>query len=168
MRVGDKIVADAWRLRRIPIVEAAFYNLGYRELLVRQAAESVSEYESTEKDRLLASLEKKKVSPHDRQAHADAEQRLARATAELNDPALNVARVSEMFPDEFSNLSRYEVALFRSMVRAMHELERLQARRAGEHVPAPAVLDVNVHLPEDSRPDIVATALNGETDRHQS
>ncbi|MGO9603866.1 MAG: hypothetical protein ACLQAT_10790 [Candidatus Binataceae bacterium] len=166
--MADKIVADAWRLRRIPIIEAALYKLGYRELLVRQAAESVSEYESTEKDQLLASLEKKKVSPRDRQAHADAEQRLARASAELNDPALNAARVSEMFPAGFSNLSRYEVVHFRSMVKAMHELERLQARRAGEHVPAPAVLDVNVHLPEDSRPDIVATALNGETDRHQA
>ena len=38
------------------------------------------------------------------------------------------------------------------MVRAMHELERLQANRAGEHVPAPVVVDVDVSLTKSSRP----------------
>jgi hypothetical protein len=46
--------------------------------------------------------------------------------------------------DRLAILSRYEAALERSMGRALHDLERLQARRAGEVVPLPAVLDVDV------------------------
>jgi len=72
-----------------------------------------------------------------------------------------------MFSQPFSNLLRYEVALSRSMLRSLHELERLQAKRAGEHVPAPAVMDVNVHLPEEPRAEIEATVRNEETDRNQ-
>ena len=46
----------------------------------------------------------------------------------------------------FSNLERYETALFRSFTRALHEVQRLQAMRAGERVPAPAILDVDLDL----------------------
>jgi len=35
----------------------------------------------------------------------------------------------------------------------MHELERLQAQRSGQHVPVPAALDVNVTLSESSETD---------------
>jgi len=41
----------------------------------------------------------------------------------------------------------------------MHELERLQARRAREQVPAPAVVDVDVSLPERPPADIGQTGL---------
>ena len=171
--LAEKIVADAWRLRRVPIIEATLYRRGHRELLVRQAGESVRRYESTEKDRVLASLEKKKVAAGDRQAHQDAEHRLAQARTELDDPAFNVTRVLEMFPEQFANLSRYEISLSRSMLRMLHELERLQARRAGEHVPAPTVVDVDVMLgeppPADIAPhvDIEGTGPRGETNGTQ-
>jgi hypothetical protein len=46
--------------------------------------------------------------------------------------------------DAFSKLSRYESAIERSLYRALHELQRLQADRAGEAVPVPAVLDVTM------------------------
>jgi hypothetical protein len=36
------------------------------------------------------------------------------------------------------------------MFRASHELQRLQAMRAGEQVAAPAVADVNVHVNRDA------------------
>ena len=164
--LAEKIIADAWRLRRVPIFEATLFRRGHQEILVRQAAESVSQYESTERDRLMASMEKKKVAARERQAHEDAEQRLARAQAELDKPAFNVTRVLEMFSEPLSNLWRHEAALFRSWLRSLHELERLQARRTGEHVPAPAVVDMNVHL-DDPRPDIGETGLSGETDGNQ-
>jgi hypothetical protein len=34
------------------------------------------------------------------------------------------------------------------MFRTLHEFQRLQAKRAGEHVPAPPVVDLEVNLPE--------------------
>ena len=51
--------------------------------------------------------------------------------------------------DTLSKLSRYEVAIERSLYKALHELPRLQAARAGRAVSAPAVLDVNVSGPTE-------------------
>ncbi len=81
------------------------------------------------------------------------------ARAELDDPVFNVTRVFEKFPEQFKNLERYEAALPRSMLRMLHELERLQARRAGQHVPAPAVVDVDVSLSESPPP---SSETNGD------
>jgi hypothetical protein len=46
--------------------------------------------------------------------------------------------------DTLASLNRYEVTLERAMYRALHELERQQARRRGEAVSVPAVLDVSL------------------------
>jgi hypothetical protein len=46
--------------------------------------------------------------------------------------------------DVFSKLSRYEAGLERSLFRALHELQRLQASRAGELVPPPVAVDIEV------------------------
>jgi len=44
----------------------------------------------------------------------------------------------------WEKLTRYEVALERSMYRSLHELERRQAARRGARVIPPAVLDVTL------------------------
>jgi hypothetical protein len=44
--------------------------------------------------------------------------------------------------DTLQKISRYEAHLERSLLRTLHELERLQARRQGELVPPAAALDV--------------------------
>jgi hypothetical protein len=44
----------------------------------------------------------------------------------------------------FLKLSRYEAAIERGFFRALHELERLQARRLGADVPPPVTVDVDV------------------------
>jgi hypothetical protein len=41
-------------------------------------------------------------------------------------------------------LARYETSIERSLYKALDELQRLQAARAGGKVPAPVVVDVNV------------------------
>jgi Tfp pilus assembly protein PilN len=46
-------------------------------------------------------------------------------------------------------LLRHEMTLERSFFRLLHELERIQARRQGQDVLPPAVVDVNVNLTED-------------------
>jgi hypothetical protein len=45
----------------------------------------------------------------------------------------------------FIQLSRHETTIERSYHRALHDLERLQARRKGEAVMAPAALDVSIN-----------------------
>jgi hypothetical protein len=52
----------------------------------------------------------------------------------------------------FSKLSRYETAIERQLYRALHELQRRQAARAGRNVPAPLAVDVDVSgIPEENR-----------------
>lgn len=164
---AEKFAGDAWRLTRVPRFEGALFRRGCKELLVKQAEELVRRCESTEQDRLLASLEHKKVAARDRQAHADAEKRLANAQAELDEPDFNPTRVLEASPGPLSNLWRHEVALSRSMLRMLHELERLQARRAGQFVPAPAVVDVDLNVPEPARADIGGSGPSEETHGNQ-
>jgi hypothetical protein len=50
--------------------------------------------------------------------------------------------------DQLGKLARYEAMLERRLVRALHELERLQAARRGVLVAPPAAVDVAVSVPE--------------------
>jgi len=55
--------------------------------------------------------------------------------------------ISEAFHwsnDVFIQFTRYETTIERAIYKAMHELERLQARRKGKDVPLPAAVDVDV------------------------
>jgi hypothetical protein len=46
--------------------------------------------------------------------------------------------------DSLGRLSKYETALERRFQRLLHELQRLQAARAGQHAPPPAMVNVDV------------------------
>jgi hypothetical protein len=72
---------------------------------------------------------------------SQAQAKLERATVELE--RLKRKRI---LPEAgtIEKIMRYEGYLERGLYRALHELWRLQASRAGGHVPAPAVLDVDV------------------------
>jgi hypothetical protein len=51
--------------------------------------------------------------------------------------------------DVIGKLHRHEAHIDRGLFRALHELQRLQATRHGEHVPAPIALDVTTDPPHD-------------------
>jgi hypothetical protein len=57
---------------------------------------------------------------------------------------------AKLIAEPFQNLSRYETTIERSLHRALHELERWQARRKGEAVMAPIAVDVT-HSAGDER-----------------
>jgi hypothetical protein len=57
------------------------------------------------------------------------------------------------FADTFSKLARYETTLERSLYRALHELQRIQAVRAGQLVPPPFAVDLDLNV----------TGLGGES-----
>lgn len=46
--------------------------------------------------------------------------------------------------DSYGKFTRYETSLERGIYRALHELQRIQATRAGEKMPAPVVVDVDI------------------------
>ncbi len=62
-------------------------------------------------------------------------------------------RARRLMPEEpvMQAVGRYEAHLERGLYRALHELHRLQAVRAGQHVPPPVVLDVTVDGPGEGR-----------------
>jgi hypothetical protein len=93
--------------------------------------------------------EKTKVTDADRQAHTDASARLKESRLKLDEPAVQMTMVFQKYSDTFANLSRHETALSRSLLKNLHELQRIQAARAGEQVAAPAVMDVNVNIGQD-------------------
>ncbi len=86
--LAEMIVTNFWRHRRIPKIEALLHELDSAELRVSQAEKLVTQYESTEKDRVLASLEKKKVAARNRQAHDEAQQCLANERGSTRQPRL--------------------------------------------------------------------------------
>jgi hypothetical protein len=64
------------------------------------------------------------------------------------------ARCRRAIPDDLTaqKIARYESHLSRQLYQALHELERLQARRAGQPVVPPLAVDVTVEAPEGAAP----------------
>jgi hypothetical protein len=58
--------------------------------------------------------------------------------------------------DRLQLISRYETALERSLYKALHELQRLQAARAGQPVPLPEAIDVEVLVSGPNQADEMA------------
>lgn len=73
------------------------------------------------------------------------EQGIMRAEADkkMSDPGLPFWRDAQK-GDALGKLRRYVIAAENSFSSSLHELQRLQATRAGEHVPLPAAVDVNL------------------------
>jgi hypothetical protein len=68
--------------------------------------------------------------------------------------------------DRLQLISRYETTLERSLYKALHELQRLQAARAGQPVPLPEAIDVEVLVSGPDEADEMA--LIGENRPLQS
>jgi hypothetical protein len=51
--------------------------------------------------------------------------------------------------EKLDRLLRYEGAIERQFYKALHQLERIQRLRAGDHVPPPMEVDVDVHTGQD-------------------
>lgn len=146
----DEIVADAWRLRRIPILEAAVHARDQQELIVNETSAQIAGINAAAvRDiaiEMLLRSEKREFTPEERKALDAAQANLEEARTRLDEPTIRVTQVFERHADELERLWRRAEALRRSMFRALHELQRLQALRAGEPVTAPAVLDVDLNV----------------------
>jgi hypothetical protein len=145
----DRIIAAYWRLRRLGRVEAGIFAWElYGELAARarQEARIYERQESVDDDFLSAILPTTKIT--DEKKHRDAlskaKEMESMRDAETATLGRTFIRDSEKV-NAFSKLSRYETAIERSLYKALHELQRLQAGRNTEgNVPPPAVVDVEV------------------------
>lgn len=134
MLVGE-IASGAWRLRRIPVVEAELF-----------------QYLGAEQQAEIARRDIAAAADLPMFTNAGAEARAAEAYAHQTALPLGAPfAVGCRQGNAFGNLSRYEAQIANRMTRAMHELERLQERRRGGDVPVPAVVDVTVAGQERAR-----------------
>jgi hypothetical protein len=145
----DRIIAAYRRLRRLGRVEAGIFAWElYGELAarVRQEARTYERQESVNDDFLSSLLPITKIT--DEKKHRDA---LSKAKEMESMRDAETATLGKTFirdaerVNAFSKLSRYETAIERSLYKALHELQRLQAGRNTEgNIPPPAVVDVEV------------------------
>ena len=126
--LADRVVANPWRLRRVYRFEAGVYRELYERDAVLIATEATydEEYEDsgfTYRETVAASL-----------------------------PRLKKTRDLEAC-QYLILLQRYENSLDRTFHKALHELERLQARRRGETVAPPVVVDMTLSDPISPVPE---------------
>ena len=145
--LADKIVADAWRLRRIPMLEAAVHRRSRHDRVIQKVQDVVDEARSAESAAIISSITK---LPARADYRVDAERILQevkdeKANLYIRDAVLEASRVLETSVVVFANLWRHERALTHALHRTLHELQRLQAMRRGELVPAPEMIDLHVH-----------------------
>ncbi len=115
-----KIVADAWRPKRVPMLEAAVYARD-RLLDIEAKIEQAQRFLDPEEALQDAAPEK----PVRKAAMAA----MKKANIWLDEPTLEIAGALSECAPEFQSLLRHELALTKSMLRVLHELERLQMRR---------------------------------------
>jgi hypothetical protein len=145
----DRVIAAYWRLRRLGRVEAGtFARELYAELAQRayNEAQSYTRQESPDDAFLRAVLPTTKVT--DEQRHEEALSRAKEMESMRDSETATLGKAFIRDADKvnaFSKLSRYEATIERSLYKALHELQRLQAaRRAHGDVPSPMAVDVQI------------------------
>lgn len=138
-RLADRVVDGFWKLSRAGRAEAALLTYAHFETLQRRAEIEAGKHKTSPLDDIDFG------TVTDERAHAAARQKAEEAAVRrAKAPAIGEAFGEAAGGDALDRIGRYEMAAERSLFRALHELERLQAARAGRAVPAPAVVDVNV------------------------
>ena len=124
----DGIVAAHWRLRRLRRVEAGIFAWELYEELAERAQGEADSYVSTLGDIMEAS----DTSIRDKKKHKEA---LVRAQEMKANQDADTATLGRTFmrdanqANAFSKLSRYETAIWRTLYKALYELQHLQATR---------------------------------------
>ncbi len=139
----ERIVLAAWRLRRASRFEAGLLDSRACRLVAhraRQAADDLERLCDPDPD-----WPSDNACPLDERAVYMARQPELDASEALTSPTMTFAVSFADRAPQLALLIRYESSLDRSLFRAMHELQRLQAARAGRPVPPPAVLEVNLN-----------------------
>jgi hypothetical protein len=151
----DRITAATWRLSRLGRVEAGIFAFELYGELAERARQEAGKHSRSETEVMIGGHKlggevetTVRTTITDEQKHKEAVER-AREMESMRDSKL--ATLGQTFirdankANAFSKLSRYETAMERSLFKALHELQRLQAaRRAEGSVAPPAAVDVDV------------------------
>jgi hypothetical protein len=140
----ERIISTTWRLQRLGRVEAGIFAWELYEELAERANQEARTYESN----LLLDAPSPYETITDEHKHQEA---LSKAQEMRTKQDAETATLGRTFirdankANAFSKLSRYETTIERSLFKALHELQRLQAARgAGGNVSPPVTVDVDV------------------------
>jgi hypothetical protein len=144
----DRIITCAWRLNRAQRVDAGLFT---RELCELQELEVRKEAGRYERDHIKELFVGPTPTITDEAKHAEAlrplqglEEALQETAPQLAQAFVRIGNTNDML----TKLTRYETTLERSLYRALHELQRLQAARSGQSVAPPAAVDVTLSSAE--------------------
>jgi hypothetical protein len=148
----DRIISSYWRLRRLGRVETGIFAWELYGELARRADEEASSH--TNRIRKIVYTfpdpsrppEIHNLGPPEKDHESPRNANVIEARQDAETPTLGLAFLRDADgANAFSKLSRYEAAIERSLYKALHELQRLQAaRRADGNAPPPAAIDVDV------------------------
>lgn len=145
----DRIVANHWRLRRLGRVEAGIFSWEFYGEMADWAQEEADSYIV----RRPSMAEMRREPDHyvsDTESYQEAVDKVQKMEEMQATDTGVLGRTFMRDADKgnaFSKLSRYETAIERSLYRALHELQRLQAARdADDKVTPPAAMEVDVDV----------------------
>ncbi len=143
----DRIIASYWRLRRLGRVEAGIFAWELYGELAERARQEARTHEKTALDQVIENTGLPTVILNQRkhkEALSEAEEMETVRAGETATLGRTFIRDAETV-NAFSKLSRYETAIERSLYKALHELQRLQAaRHADGSAPPPVAIDVDL------------------------
>ena len=155
----ERITASFWRLRRLGRVEAGIFAFElYTELAERaeREARTYVTYDAGQKDDQTAKLieylmaegtiKTSRVTDEEKHRKALEEAQAMRAQRDTETATLGRTFIRDAdTANAFSKLSRYEATIERSLYKALHELQRLQAARGvGSGAPPSVNVDMNL------------------------
>ncbi len=139
------LAADLWRIGRIRKIEVGVLAWQLHEIESNRAYERAESYEDFAGPSMDLSMDSTIITDREKYDEAMAAHSRAKAEQSKEIPTLGRAFLNDAEgPNALSKISRYEAAIWRSIYRTLHELQRLQAARSGAEVSAPAVVDVTV------------------------
>jgi hypothetical protein len=145
----DRIISCAWRLQRLGRVEAGVFAFElYGELAerTRREARTYTRTEGPDDEFISQYLSRTVITDEQKHREARYKARRLEGMRDAETPTLGQTFVRDANKaNAFSKLSRYETTIERSLFKALHELQRLQAARgAGGNVSPPVAIDVDV------------------------
>jgi hypothetical protein len=123
---------------------------GWTAGMVRRALQAMArQFKTTPEKVLTRAAEERQRMQSEGKAEVRALQRQVKDLRQRVQAKQDRLTRERLLPDgeTLQKVSRYEAHLARQLYQALHELQRLQAARAGQPVPPPAALDVTVDAP---------------------
>ena len=137
-----------WRLRRVYRIEAGILTDESLTIELDRARDATKDVAKTARDLMSDPMNELFITDEEQHRQAMAHEEKTARLLQEESLALGVAfKQDAKYAGAISKLSRYEGAIERSLYRALHELQRVQAARQDGQAPASIAVDVTVDGP---------------------